>query len=328
MNWENSTSATFIRSSSPKDQESCEEESLEQPLNKNWRENKTWKTTMIEDENDFKKRSGRHTLAFWGLIVLLFALTLANLALTMTIISVLRVGRGSEYLEIVPEDNSVKFNNVDLDRIQKRDGIIEGFLDRPMSIGGDSGDVSFNLVFRNGHVHNRFYMGLNETLFRNVNHFDVRSPVSGDLVFSTTKPTYNLKESPGSLRSSSVTASRITSAVDENLQVQTRGKLIISGAEGVTLNAKGQVWSADQNIHLRSINGSVALAAPKGAYYFDRIPVIQLENGVRSGELQFKLCVCLPSGHLFRVPVPRGLHGSKITCTHFNATAHFNPCEQ
>lgn len=321
MHCENLSSATFIRSSSPKDQESCEEESLAQPLNENWREK------MMEDENDLKKRSGRHTLAFWGLIVLLFALTLANLALTMTIISVLRVGRGSEYLEIVPEDNSVKFNNVDLDRIQKRDGVIEGFLDRPMSIGGENGDVLFNLVFRNGHVHNRFYMGLNETHFRNVNHFDVRSPVTGELVFSTTKPTYNLKESPVNLRSSSVTASRITSAVDENLQVQTRGKLIISGAEGVTLNGKEQVWTADQNIHLRSINGSVALSAPKGGYYFDRIPVIQLENGIRSGELQFKLCVCL-NGQLFRVAVPRGLHGSKITCTHFNVTAHFNPCEQ
>ena len=140
-------SATFVRTASPKEEDYHPEEMQSQQF--------TGSSVVgihCRRENypmeDFKKK-GRNTFAFWVLIILLFALTLANLALTMTIISVLRFGRGMEYMELVPEANSVKFfGDVDLDRIQKRDGILEGFSDVPMSIEGDAGgSVLFNLIY-------------------------------------------------------------------------------------------------------------------------------------------------------------------------------------
>lgn len=326
MNWD-SNSASFVRSASPKEEDNQSEENMSQAFTGSsvvgihcHREN-----NPIDTMEDFKKK-GRNTFAFWVLIILLFALTLANLALTMTIISVLRFGRGMEYMELVPEANSVKFfGDVDLDRIQKRDGILEGFSDVPMRIEGDSGGaVLFNLIYRNGHVHNKFYMGQNGTHFRNINHFEVRSPVTQEVIFSTSKPTYNLVGGVKNLKASSITVSRITSALDENLVLQTRGKMVISGAEGVKLDAKRLVWSADQNIHLKSSNGSIILSGGKGIYLDPkRMPMVEMENGVRSDVVQYKICVC--NGNLFRVPIPRGIHGSKVSCNHIGYD--FNPCE-
>lgn len=264
----------------------------------------------------------RNAFAFWVLITLLFALTLANLALTLTIISVLPLGRD---IELCPEENSIKFPRVDLDRIHKRDGKLEGFSNVPVTIEG--GQVHLNIVHRNGHVHNRVMVGQNETHLKNANHFEIRHPSDGHVLFSTVKPTYSFSAGHAkNLRTdSATTASRVSSATDEKLRVQTlRGKLAISGAEGVLLNAKALHWAADQSILLRAINGSIDLAASN--YYLDRVATVhQQENGIRMAELQFKLCACLPAGNLFRVLVPRGIHAAKVSCTHF--VSDFNPCE-
>lgn len=84
-----------------------------------------------------EKLSGRNSFAFWTIVTIMFVLALGNLALTMTIIGVLRMGRGMEYMELVPEADTIKFFGVtDLDRILKRDGRIEGFADVPVSITG------------------------------------------------------------------------------------------------------------------------------------------------------------------------------------------------
>lgn len=282
-------------------------------------------------ENDYQedfKKTGRNTFAFWVLIIMLFALTLANLALTMTIIGVLRFGRGMEYMELVPEANSVKFWDVDLDRIQKRDGILEGFADVPMTIEGDGGgSVEFNLVYWNGHVHNKFNMTQRGTHFKNIAHFQMRNPTTKEVFFSSTKPTYNIVESTKNLKSNGITASRITSSLKDSLLLQTRGKMEISGAEGVTLDAKRHLWTADQNVQLKSINASLILSATKGIYLNpDRMPLVDMENGVRLGELQYKICACMPHAKLFRIPIPRGIHASKITCNHYDPET-FSPCE-
>ena len=82
--------------------------------------------------------SGRNTFAFWTIVWLIFVLTIGNLVLTFTIIGVLHLGKGMEFLELVPEMESIKFfGSTDLDRIYKKDGIIEGFSDVPMTITGN-----------------------------------------------------------------------------------------------------------------------------------------------------------------------------------------------
>lgn len=80
---------------------------------------------------------GRNTFAFWTIVISLIILSTGNLILTVTIIGVLHLGKGMENLELIPEENTIKFfGTADLDRIYKRDGIIEGFADIPISISG------------------------------------------------------------------------------------------------------------------------------------------------------------------------------------------------
>lgn len=45
--------------------------------------------------------TGRHTFAFWTIVWLIFVLTVGNLILTLTIIGVLRLGRGMEFMEVI-----------------------------------------------------------------------------------------------------------------------------------------------------------------------------------------------------------------------------------
>lgn len=81
--------------------------------------------------------TGRNTFAFWMIVSIIFIMTIGNLILTMTIIGVLRLGKGMEFMEMVPEAETVKFFGVtDFDRLYKKDGIIEGFADVPMKITG------------------------------------------------------------------------------------------------------------------------------------------------------------------------------------------------
>lgn len=80
---------------------------------------------------------GKNAFAFWTIVTLLFILTIGNLILTLTIIGVLRLGKGMQNLELVPEAETIKFyGETDLDRVYKRDGMLEGFQDEPVSITG------------------------------------------------------------------------------------------------------------------------------------------------------------------------------------------------
>lgn len=91
---------------------------------------------MMSTEVD-TQLTGRNTFAFWTIVTIIFVLTIGNLVLTMTIIGVLRLGRGMEHLELVPEADSIKFYGItDLDRVYKKDGLIEGFSDVPVTITG------------------------------------------------------------------------------------------------------------------------------------------------------------------------------------------------
>ncbi|XP_059622166.1 uncharacterized protein LOC132265464 [Phlebotomus argentipes] len=278
---------------------------------------------LPEDGADYLK--GRNTCAFWVLVILLIILTIGNLALTLTIVGILRLGRGMEFMELVPEADTVKFfGNTDLDRVYKKDGLLEGFTDVPLTISGDAGAVLVNLVNRNGHVHNKILMGRNGTHFRGINLFEVRDPVTKESIFTTAKPRYNIPQGVNNLRASTVSASRVTSPLQEALKLQTKGKLILRGAEGTEMESKEILWSADQNIFLKSINGSIVLAASDGVYVdMKNIPIVQAEHGLRAGAVQFKVCVCMPAGKLFRVPIPRN-HNGKGGCTHFNP--HHDPC--
>lgn len=123
---------------------------------------------------------------------------------------------------------------------------------------------------------------------------------------------------------------RIVSPIGQNLTLRSDTIASIRGTEGTHMESKEMVWSADQDIYLKSVNGSVILSGKEGVFIdIKNIPLAKshddagnLYNDARG---QFKICVCMPQGKLFRLPIPSG-QVAKISCSHINMTPKYNPC--
>lgn len=75
------------------------------------------------------------SIFFWGLIALLFVLVICNFILTLAIVSVFKIGMGMESIKLVPEMKMIKFfGSIDLNKIYKKDGLIESFRESPAVI--------------------------------------------------------------------------------------------------------------------------------------------------------------------------------------------------
>lgn len=180
------------------------------------------------------------------------------------------------------------------------------------------------MINRNGHTHNKFSIGKNGTHFKGINQFEIKDVQTGEPIFTTQRPRYNIPKSIKNLKGNSISVSRITSPIDEDLKFISKGKLVLRGVEGTKMDSKELLWSADQNIYLKSSNGSIILVGNNGVYIdVKNIPIVKAEHGLRTGNSQYKICVCMPQGRLFRVQVPR-THVTKSICTHFSAD--YDPC--
>lgn len=265
---------------------------------------------------------GRKTFAFWALVGLLFILAVGNLILTMTILGVLRLGQGMQSLELVPEENSLKFfGYTDLDYVYKRDGLIEGYENIPLHILSERGSINFNLVSRTGRSAEKFQMSKNGTHFKNIDTFEVKNK-NGKAVFTTNLPNYRIVKTVSNINAKMAQTNRIVSPTGDSLELDAK-TITLKGAEGTEMEAREIVWSADQDVYLQSINGSIVLSGKEGIYVdIHKIPiVVPKHNSFMTS--QFKVCVCMPQGKLFRIPVPANPN-TKIYCTHVDPSD--NPC--
>lgn len=168
-------------------------------------------------------------------------------------------------------------------------------------------------------------MGSNGTTFKGINSLVIKDPDTNLPIFASTKLKYNMEKPARSLEASIVHAAEVVSPVDKKLLIQSLN-MIVRGIEGTKIDGKEIFASAEQNIFLKSSNGSIILNSLNGIYIdIDRIPVApDVEYSQVRNDLQFKLCVCYPKGVLYRVPLSK-LHGVDDPCRHFDRR-HFNPC--
>lgn len=271
---------------------------------------------------------GRKTYAFWTLVMLLFFLALGNLLLTFIILGVLRLGQGMESLELVPEKSLIMFyGNTDLDRIYKRDGKLEGFSECPVEMIGDNGSVYINLVDKEGRVTEpRINVNHSSTTVTGVHSFDVRDPLTGHSVFSTGFPNFGLPRGVKKLDIRMAQTQRITSPVNSSLFLRSDTYTRLRGTEGTRMEGREIVWSADQDIYLKSVNGSVILSGHEGISVDVKSIPIALGDGGNPTSVQYKVCVCMPEGKLFRVPVPSGGNNKHVGCHNVNLSSQTNPC--
>ncbi|XP_050676435.1 uncharacterized protein LOC126973265 [Leptidea sinapis] len=278
--------------------------------------------------NDVSKsvqKGGRKTFVFWTLVCLLFVLAIGNLLLTFTIIAVLRLGHGLESMEFLPEHNAIKFfGKTNLDHIYKKDGVIESFRDVPMTLSSDNGSVMVNLQSRLSRQDTHLIVNTSGVFIRGVNSFELVEPATGERVFSTNDARISLAQPLNNLLAKQISTKRLSSPVDEDLLIRSDTSLHLQGAEGTRMESKDIHWNADQDIHLKSINGSIVLSGKEGVFIDVRyLPIAMPLNRDNRGVGQFKVCVCMPQGKLFRVAVPTG---QKVTCSHVNMTGDLNPC--
>lgn len=197
-------------------------------------------------------------------------------------------------------------------------------------VTGERGDVSINMVqATNGHLQNKMLMGKNGTHFSAIGHFEIKSPTTNEVIFSTHKPTYNVPSGANNLIVKSISASGIKSAINKDLvlnitqQKKMTNKISIRGSEGVKLNSEEIVLDAE-NIFLTAHNGTIYLASDNGVYLdIKRIPTVQERSGLKMGEKQYKICVCMPEGRLFRVSLPQ-TSIIKDVCSYANMK--YDPC--
>lgn len=264
---------------------------------------------------------GRKTFAFWTLVGLLFILAVGNLILTMTILGVLKLGQGMESLELVPEAYAIKFfGTTDLDNVYKRDGLIEGYDNEPIDISAENGSILMNFLSRSGRVIDKWNLIKNGTHLNNIDSFEVKDK-NGNTLFTTSNPSFNRIKNLKNFDTKMIQTSRIVSPVDTQLTIEAKN-LSLKGAEGTSIDGKEINWRADQNIYLKTINGSIVISSTKGVS-IDKLPIITETNNYATS--QYKVCVCMPQGKLFRIPVPKDSK-SPIYCNHINLSPKHNPC--
>lgn len=228
----------------------------------------------------------------------------------------------------MPEADSIKFfGSTDLDRIYKTDGVIEGFSDVPLTITGDKGDVEIIVLKTNSNPQNKMLMSKNGTQFNGINHFDIRDAATNEVVFTTHRPTYNLQTGTDNLCTKLASTSKLASPIDDSLMLNnTKGKLVMRGSEGVRMEAKEILLSADQNVQMRTKDGTIYLDGNQGTFLdMKNIPIVGDHDGIKMENRQFKICVCMPQGRLFRVPVSNVNHNAQRgACLHYGSS--FDPC--
>lgn len=264
---------------------------------------------------------GLKTYAFWSLIILVCFLAWANMILTVVVFRVLHLGQGMESLELIPEQKIIKFyGETFFGRLFKPDGIIKGFGNTPFEIKGvGNGSVLFEVEDAKRNIQNTFKIEKNGTHIRGVKNFIVGNS------FSTESPSFKLTKRSRNIEARVTSTNHITSEKNEDLSLKSDLFTKLSGSEGTLIDGKEILLTADQQVLLKSINGSVVLSGKKGvSINVAKIPIVHTRS-VSTLTTQYKVCVCMPEGRLFRVPVSREPN-SHAACHNIDYSSSLNPC--
>ena len=154
--------------------------------------------------------------------------------------------------------------------------------------------------------------------------------------FSTDFPNFGLPDGVRSLRVKEARTRRVVSPVDHKLQLTSSTQVHMKGSEGTYIDGEEIIMSADQELHLKSVNGSVVLSGDGGGVRLDvrSIPWAQGRAGAADADtgITYRLCACVhfpgeeqkpEVGRLFRIAVPKK---GDLTCGDAALHGKLNPC--
>lgn len=213
-------------------------------------------------------------------------------------------------------------------------------------------------------------VGLDRVQFLNVDSFEMVEPITPEnngrvSAFSTIFPNFGLPKGVQRLHIKKATANRITSGLSSPLLVKSENTIRLKGNEGISIRGREVIIGADQDLLLRSLNGSIILDGSEGilldvdsmpvigntsffcviltdysnviqtSTFFVSAPSAPMIRGSRPGAppaamiktdriAEYKLCICMPAGQLFRIPVLEG--AESIQCDSVDLSGDDNPC--
>lgn len=259
---------------------------------------------------------------FWTLVAVLLLLALSNLALTFFAMGVLRLGAGMESIEFITGNNPMLklFGLADLGLMQQHDGVLSTYANEPLTITGDNSQVSIgvNTIRPSPAVH----VAQHSMHVVNVNKFQVVSPSGGQEVFSTERPSFGVPRGVHSLHVERAQTPRVVSPTHADLGVRADSTIRVKGNEGVTMSGRTLEWNADQDIFLRSLNGSLVLDGGAGGLFVEvnNLPLAGPVDHTRDRG-QYKLCVC----HKPRRPASRTRFGKTGTADSYRGSLKSGP---
>ncbi|XP_068226245.1 beta-sarcoglycan isoform X2 [Palaemon carinicauda] len=286
----------------------------------------TNRTTSTERETVSKRSETNRGESgfFWGVVVVLLILASGNLLLTFFAMGVLRLGHGMESLEFLPESSATKFyGRADLGNVYKKDGLLYSYTDAPFSIQGDDSKVSLEL--RTSSNPPVLEVGPEKIEIKKVERFQVTDPESGTPIFSTDYPSFGLPQGVNNLNVKKSQTARVASPTFSDLLIRSDSTIHLKGNEGMTFDGGKLTWSVDQDIFMKSLNGSIYLEAGAGIMVDVTTLPLADNDDVTQDRGQYKLCLCMPQAQLFRVPVP--VHNNRLDPSiQINCASFDNPC--
>lgn len=165
-------------------------------------------------------------------------------------------------------------------------------------------------------------LGFSKTQVKNIDSFTVGNPKNP--IFTSSFPNFGLPEGVSRLDVAAVYTNRVVSPLNESLTLKSSNYTRLKGNEGTSIDGSKIEWSAEGDIFLRSVNGTVVLSSKKGLYLdVQNLPVV-LSN--KFAAHQYKLCICMPSGMIFRVPISSS-YNSHMACSMVDLEEGNHPCE-
>lgn len=272
------------------------------------------------------------TYIFWILVFIIFFIAAVNFSILVIMMSVLRIGEeGMESVEIVSKDKLIKFHgDADLDQVLFSDGPLKGFQNVPFKIQSDEGSVIVSMKNINDEQNaNKIRITDKEIMFSNVEKFFVYDPISRRNIFSTDYKDFKIPKGLPNLDVKKLRVKRLLSPLHSNLTVRSDSITRFRGNGGLAVQGKEISFAADGDIYLNSVNGSIYLLADNIKIDMKHVPVVVPNatfdfSGMRPIH-QFKLCVCMPQGYLFKVPILNNVK-SHLACQFVDLSSGNTPC--
>ncbi|CAM1302828.1 SGCB (predicted) [Pycnogonum litorale] len=265
---------------------------------------------------------GRKSVIFYLIVILLFLIALLNLVVTLMMLSILKLGYGMQSMEFIPNGFLLKFlEKADLGRITISDGIVGSFSGQNMTIVGHNQAVKLVGSGDDPSHPSSLEVSPAGTVASNLKEFRVISHTTGKQIFSTKYPDFKIPSNTANLNVKQAQTQRVTSAIDSSLLVKSEYQIVMKGNEGTIIDGKNITLTAKQNVYLNSVNQSIIVDGKRGIYIaVDKIK--KMTDPRPHHPYLYHLCVCMPSGRLFKMKVSRD-DGS---CNDADISGRNNPC--